>query len=574
MVSQAGMPAARRKLARPLLVLVASVLLAVIVSAPALGAREGALTLSIGGGADGRDAVEAGGKITVAGGALDPNTDTSDFALARFDAATGALDPAFGGDGIVTTPISPPGRTDRAFAITREADGQLVVAGSAEDAGGGENIALARYNSDGTLDTSGFGGGDGIVTTPVAPAGGDDSARDVAVEPSDGSIIVVGQADMTANSTGIDSVIAKYNAAGTLDPSFDGDGAAGNGIVVLPLSTVGGAFDGLLSVALQPADGKIVAAGSARIDAVTGDDFVVVRLGDSDGKLDDATDSDPGTTFFGGGIARTAIASGAGRDTASAVAIQPGDGKILAAGLSAPGGSFSDFSFARYNADGSLDTAFDGPAGNGDGRFRVQASTTRDDNATDIALQGDGKIVAAGNVSLPLEQDFAAMRLNPSGTLDDAADADPGVTFDGDGIASADASTSDRGNAVGVLSGGNVFIAGDATIGNTNRIVLVMLSSTGALVPAFNSETVAPDTTITKRPRRRTTKRKVTFAFASNEAGSSFDCSLDGALFEQCTSPVKERLSRGKHTFQVQATDMAENLDPEPAEAKFKIIRR
>ena len=89
---------------------------------------------------------------------------------------------------------------------------------------------------------------------------------------------------------------------------------------------------------------------------------------------------------------------------------------------------------------------------------------------------------------------------------------------------------------------------------------------------AVGKDRLAPETTITKRPHRRTRKRTARFAFGSSEAGSSFECRLDRAGFAPCVAPVKyRRLKRGRHRFEVRAIDAAGNADPSPATAVFKV---
>ena len=85
-------------------------------------------------------------------------------------------------------------------------------------------------------------------------------------------------------------------------------------------------------------------------------------------------------------------------------------------------------------------------------------------------------------------------------------------------------------------------------------------------------DTKAPRTTITKAPKRRTTKARVTIRFGSDEAGSAFRCRLDDGGFEACASPFKARVGLGKHRFAVFATDAAGNEDPTPAKARFQRI--
>ncbi len=83
----------------------------------------------------------------------------------------------------------------------------------------------------------------------------------------------------------------------------------------------------------------------------------------------------------------------------------------------------------------------------------------------------------------------------------------------------------------------------------------------------------APQTEITKAPRKKSEKTTAKFKFTSSEPGSTFECKLDGKPYKPCTSPRKvKRLDDGKHKFRVRATDSAGNTDPSPAKAKFKVI--
>ena len=155
-------------------------------------------------------------------------------------------------------------------------------------------------------------------------------------------------------------------AAGDLDTSFDSDGKV--------TTAIGSAMTLLRSVAIQ-SDGKIVAAGYS--DNGSNYDFALVRY-NTDGSLDTSFDSD--------GKVTTAI--GSGNDSAFSVAIQS-DGKIVAAGYSTTVVT-DDFALVRYNTDGSLDTSFDS-----DGKVTT-AIGSGDDDAFSVAIQSDGKIVAAG----------------------------------------------------------------------------------------------------------------------------------------------------------------------------------
>jgi hypothetical protein len=84
----------------------------------------------------------------------------------------------------------------------------------------------------------------------------------------------------------------------------------------------------------------------------------------------------------------------------------------------------------------------------------------------------------------------------------------------------------------------------------------------------------APDTAITKGPKKKTTKRRPKFKFTSSQAGSTFQCKLDDGPFAPCKSPFlpPRKLRLGKHVLKVQAVGPTGVTDPAPAVKKFKVI--
>ena len=90
-----------------------------------------------------------------------------------------------------------------------------------------------------------------------------------------------------------------------------------------------------------------------------------------------------------------------------------------------------------------------------------------------------------------------------------------------------------------------------------------------------NPDTQAPDTTITKKPKKKSTKRRAKVEFSSSEDGSSFECSLDGKPFSACSSPLTlKKLKVKRHRFEVRAIDAAGNVDGEPAVARFRVVKK
>ncbi len=308
-------------------------------------------------------AIQFGGKIVAVG------FSNTDFAIVRYN-PDGSLDTGFGSGGKVSTDFA--GGIDTASGVVVQPDGKIVVAGFSSN--GAYDFAVARYNPDGSLDSN-FGSG-GIVTTDFA--GDDDLAVDVAIQP-DGQIVVVGYTDNP--TTDEDFALVRYNPDGSLDSSFSLDGKVQTDFGWLR-------DDYAYGVVLQP-DGKIVVAGGSR-DAVYNEDFAVARY-NPDGSLD--------SSFSLNGKVTTDFAGD--RDEAFAVALQP-DGKIVAAGTAYVGGTF--FGLARYNSDGSLDLTF-----GHDGLVVTDFGGAYSDVAFDMALQQDGKIVAAGYSDFP-NSDFAVAR--------------------------------------------------------------------------------------------------------------------------------------------------------------------
>jgi uncharacterized delta-60 repeat protein len=177
---------------------------------------DGKVTTDFGGNDDfGRGvSVQPDGKILVAGSSF--NGTSFDFAIARYN-ADGSLDASFGTGGKVVTSFG--ASDEHGFGVFLDADGKILVAGFA-GTGGASDFALARYNADGSLDT-GFGVG-GKITTNILL---DDIGQSVVVQP-DGKILVSGH---SYNGSSFDFSLVRYNADGSLDLTFDGDGKVTTG---------------------------------------------------------------------------------------------------------------------------------------------------------------------------------------------------------------------------------------------------------------------------------------------------------------------------------------------------------
>ena len=294
-------------------------------------------------------------------------------------AAAGDLDPTFGGDGKVVTQIS---SSDSARDLAVQSDGKIVAVGQSSS-GDTTDLAVTRYNPNGDLDPTFDGDGKFIQTVPS----GEGSLYAVAMQ-SDGKIVAAG-----ASGSG-QILLLRLNANGSLDTSFGGDG-----IVTTTIDPEGPWGASAKDVIVQP-DGKVVVAGTT--DTASYDAAFLARY-NPNGSLD--------TTFSGDGVAVTP-SSAYFRD-GEALVSQP-DGKIVMAG-----GSSFEFGLARYNPNGSLDTTF-----GGDGIVMTSPGANKWGNADGIALQPDGKIVAAGhsgdvyNDYTTVDHAFHLIRYNPNGSLD------------------------------------------------------------------------------------------------------------------------------------------------------------
>lgn len=211
---------------------------------------DGYTTSNLGGNSEGYAvAIQNDGKI-IAAGLTEVSYNNDDFSMTRYN-IDGTTDTGFGVNGNVTTGF---GATtiDNAKSVIIQPDGKIILAGYTSNAY--NSFALARYNSDGTLDNT-FGT-NGLVWTHINST----TSGSVAALQSDGKIIVAG-------TTNYDFAMARYNSNGTLDNTF-----GTNGIVITPVTTN---TDEVYSVAIQT-DGKILLAGKILGDT-TLTDFGIVR---------------------------------------------------------------------------------------------------------------------------------------------------------------------------------------------------------------------------------------------------------------------------------------------------------
>jgi uncharacterized delta-60 repeat protein len=331
----------------------------------------------------------------------------------------GELDTTFGEDGRVITSFGQFG--DQAYAVALQADGKILAAGSASN-GVDFDIAIARYNEDGSLDTS-FGK-EGKVRSSLGD--GDDEISAIAVQ-DDGYIVAAGY---TVVDGGRDFVLVRLNPNGDFDNSF-GEG----GIVVTGL----GNLDDEITAMTIDDEGRIVVCGY--VTGTAGSIVAIVRYVLESGDLD--------TTFGDQGITLIDI----GDDALARSIDVDAEGRIVAAG------SYyhldrTELMVLRFLDSGDLDTGF-GTRGIG-----VPANLEETSEGYGVRLMEDGRIVVAGTIGQTGDQDAAVYRFTESGQ--------PDTSFGDNGLLVTSASDEDD-MALSVDVLGNVVSMSGYSTFNTKR---------------------------------------------------------------------------------------------------------
>lgn len=421
-------------------------------------------------------------------------------------AAPGDLDTSFDSDGTVTTPV---GGGAIATSVAQQADGKLVVGGYTGGFSGGDFL-ITRYNANGSADMSFNGGSPRIV-----PVG---SSQEFGVETAvlrDGKILQVGTVDVAIGGW---FGIVRYDADGSIDSGFDGDGAVTTewsgydhvsvrGVAVDDKGTadtgddqyvvVGDGTDQASSLrrmlmARYNADGQLdpgfgmggkttTAFGGAAFaaDVVLQSGKVVVGGHESTGpgtanmaivrlNSNGATDS----TFEHGGKYSHPIGS-ASVESFDFVA-QP-DGRLLLSAQVENGGSVG---IARYSADGALDASFDG-----DGMVITPLTGIAYAMPYELRVQTDGKVLVGGTAvaSGSFKHHFVLARYTTAGALDPAFSGD-GITLEGPGENAYGQALALQADGKPVLAGA-ITPSGGASDGTANDLALLRLQGDAPPTP-------------------------------------------------------------------------------------------
>ena len=349
--------------------------------------------------------IQPNGRILVAGTLQ--NSINQNFVVTRY-LPNGKPDKTFNLTGTVIAPVGDGYLLGSDIAI--QSNGRIIVAGSDDFGAGKFQIAAVRYQQNGSLDTT-FANG-GVLTTSTS--NGNDFGYAVSVQPDD-NILIAGRLDT-------ESAILRYTVTGTLDSTFNGDGIA-------KIDSISGeVYD------LDIKNDKIIAVGVA-IQHHTSN-FLVTRY-NVNGKLD--------TTFNSIGVVTTSITTGTNDIGFNGVAVQSNN-KIVAAGEGRDSNNAPVIILVRYNANGSLDTEFNGTG-------VVTTSIGSGVAAAKVAVQADGKIVVVGTGIEDSKSKFVVVRYNPDGSLD-AEFGDAGI------VTSIFEVNGNTGRAVAIQNDGKIVVAG------------------------------------------------------------------------------------------------------------------
>ncbi len=304
-------------------------------------------------------------------------------------------------------------------ALAVQTDGKIIAVGPVTTGNPNEpfNFGVTRYNTSGTVDST-YAGGNSLS---VGVSGASCKPTCVTLQ-LDGKILVGGTYQANGDAHVVD-VLMRFNANGTIDSTF-----GSNGIILVAPTT--NANNALAGIAVQ-SDGKIIGGGEFDLGSTKSGAFGAFRL-NSDGSVD---------STFGGGF--VSVDFGTGNDVPSSMIIQP-DGKIVLAGTVNNGTTNQTFGLARFTTSGVLDKTF------GINGIVSKDVTGYNEKANALAIQSDGKLLVAGQVSGNPNNnanDMVLARFNCDGSLDPnffntgvvitnhgGDDRAESVVIDGDGI--------------------------------------------------------------------------------------------------------------------------------------------
>ena len=388
-------------------------------------------------------AIQTDGKIVMGGYVFDNSsggTSTNHFTLARYN-TDGSLDTSFGTGGLVVTPNFTSGSSDICFSIGIQSDGKIIMCGQTTPSSSNYSFALARYTTTGTLDTT-FGLGTGIVTTSfgsfISPYT-KSTATSLVIQPN--GLIILGGSSLNTVTNKTKFALARYNTNGTLDTTF----GSGVGLVITDFGTIQDELG--FSITLQ-SNGYIVLGGQISSGSVY--DFAIVRY-DTQGNLD--------ASFGVGGLYKLNVPTF--NSYVASIKVQTNDYIVFGGTTSDPTSVVPQYwLLGRLDTTGTLDPTF----GTG-GTVSTSLTSPSTLSANSVAIQTDGKIVVGGtyNLNSSAAVSFALARYTTNGTLDTSFGSAGNGLILTDLIASPD---EEIGQSLAIQTDGKILLGGYGGVNN------------------------------------------------------------------------------------------------------------
>lgn len=368
--------------------------------------------------------VQPDGKILVAG--IASNGLDNDFAVLRFN-TNGSLDTSFGEQGKVFTDFLV--TTDITESMQLDSFNRILVAGSV-DTGDGFAFGIARYTSEGTLDTS-FGIG-GMAFHKIGVTG---FCKALVVQ-ADHKPVLGGYALNPVTGTN-EFALIRYTDEGDLDPLF------GQGGIVFTSAIIGA---GVANAMTLQGDGKIVLAGQALNDATFHWEIAIARY-HPDGSLD-MTWGDEGMLLSG--FPQKSF-------TINTVTLDR-DKNVLVAGYLGTAPSNNLYALARFDHNGFPDASF------GDQGLVMDTYGAQDNEINSLVLQPNGYILISGTSLSGNADRFAIARLDPTGQKD--------PFFGTNGVVIESIGQNDGIEAMVLQSDGKLLVTGETFTGTRFDLVV------------------------------------------------------------------------------------------------------
>lgn len=349
------------------------------------------------------------------------------------------FDSTFGTNGVVSYDN---GDSDVGLAITTDGSGKIYVVGNSKNTT--TDMAIWRYNSDGTLDAS-FGNG-GVV---IYDGSVFDTAYGIALD-GNGKILVTGYVD---NPTSIDMAIWRYNSDGTPDTTFDTDG-----VVIVD---VAGNTDYGWSIVIA-ANGRILVSGIG--DNGTDSDAMIWGYN---------SDGTPDTTF---GVNGVAVFDGGFNDIGFDIKLDA-QGRLLQGGWTYTSTNVSDRHAAiwRYSASGVLDTT-----------FGTNGMAVHDPSAHSLGyslnIDGQGNIIVGGAIHNGTDWDLAIWKFGINGSPDNTFGVAGLATYASSGTAVTDFSIDST-----ISADGKIILVGYMSNGANMDMVLWCFNPSGTIDTSFET---------------------------------------------------------------------------------------